>query len=79
MNNKTTELMFFVRNGILDTSPPYQSMSVLFEEYLEGGQFTLSPKAPILLGTACDVGFLAKVDVGSALVIVDFEILLIEN
>ena len=78
-SSKTTELMFFMRQGILDTAAPYQAMRVLFEEYVQGGGFTIEPKAPILIGTACDVGFLAKVDVSTSEVEVDFEILLVKN
>ena len=77
--SKTTELIFFKREGILDSSAPYEAMRVVFEERLEGGEFTVDPKAPILLGTGCDCGFLAKVNTGSAEVEVDFEILLIQN
>lgn len=76
---KTTELIFFKREGILDTAAPYEAMRVVFEERLEGGEFTVDPKAPILLGTGCDVGFLAKVNTGTAEVEVDFEILLVQN
>ena len=78
-STKTTELTFFVRSGILETAPPYQAMRVLFEEYIQGGEFTAKPKAPIFMGTACDVGFLAKIGVGTAKVDVDFEILLVKN
>jgi len=78
-SSKTTELMFFKREGILDAAAPYEAMRVVFEERMEGGEFTVDPKAPILIGTACDCGFLAKVDTGTSEVEVDFEILLIQN
>jgi hypothetical protein len=78
-SSKTTELIFFKRTGILDTSAPYDAVRIVFEERVEGGEFKVDPKAPILLGTACDCGFMAKVGTGSAEVDVDFEILLIEN
>jgi hypothetical protein len=78
-SSKTTELIFFKRTGILQSAAPYDAMRVVFEERLEGGEFTVDPAAPILLGTACDVGFLAKVNTGTAAVEVDFEILLVQN
>ena len=78
-STKTTELIFFKREGILDAAAPYEAMRILFEERLEGGAFTVNPAAPILIGTSCDCGFLAKVNTSTALVEVDFEILLIQN
>ena len=78
-STKTTELIFFKREGIMETSPPYQAMRTVFEERLEGGEFTVDPKAPILLGTGCDVGFLGKVNTGTAEIEVDFELLIVDN
>ena len=63
----------------MDTSAPYQAMRLVFEERAEGGEFHIDLKAPVKIGTACDVGFMAKVNTGSAEVEVDFEILLIDN
>ena len=78
-STKTTELIFFKRTGILDAAAPYDAMRVVFEEKAESGEFTIDIKAPILLGGACDVGFLAKVDSTTATVEVDFEILLVQD
>ena len=76
---KTTKLLFFKREGIMETAAPYQAMRAVFEERLEGGEFTVEPKAPIYLGTGCDIGFMAKVDTTTAEVELDFEILLVKN
>lgn len=81
-STKTTELMFFKREGILDTSSPYDAMRLVFEERVEGANFEINLKSPIKLNsdsTGCDIGFLAKVDTGTADVEVDFEILLIQD
>lgn len=78
-SSKTTELIFFKREGILDAAAPYEAMRILFEERLEGGEFTVDPRAPIEIGTGCDCGFMAKVGTGTAAVEVDFEVLLIDN
>ena len=76
---KITEILFFKREGILKTVAPYDAMRIVFDATLEGGEFTHEPKAPLLIGTGCDCGFMAKVNQGTANVQVDFEILLIQN
>jgi len=78
-STKITNFLFFRRENILETSAPYSAMRLLFEERSEGGEFAYNPKAPVSIGTVSDVGFMAKVDTGSAEVEVDFEILLIDN
>jgi hypothetical protein len=78
-STKVTEILFFKREGIMNTAPPYEAMRIVFEERVEGGEFTIEIKAPILLGSGCDVGFLAKVNAQTAEVDVDFEILLIKD
>ena len=79
-STKTTEMLFFKREGILDTAAPYEAMRIVFEEKLEGGEFTIDLKAPIYIGDGgCDCGYMAKVNTGTATVEVDFEILLVED
>jgi hypothetical protein len=78
-STKITDLLFFKREGITKASAPYDAMRIVFEERSEGGQFSIDIKAPIKLGTACDCGFMAKVDTGTAQVEVDFELLLVDN
>ena len=78
-SSKITNLLFFKREGILKTSAPYDAMRIVFEERSEGGEFTIDLKSPILLGTGCDCGFMAKVNSTTAEVEVDFELLIIDN
>ena len=78
-STKITNLLYFKRENILETSAPYSAMRIVFEERKESGEFFVDIKAPILLGSACDVGFLTKVDTGTAEVDVDFELLLVQN
>lgn len=79
-SSKVTELLFFQRTNILQTSEPYDAMRVVFEERAEGGEFTAELKAPLKFVGPCDIGFMARVTAGSgAEVEVDFEILLIED
>jgi hypothetical protein len=82
-STKVTELLFFKREGILQTSAPYDSMRLIFEERVESsGVFEIDLKAPIKLNedsNGCDVGFLSKVNTGTADVEVDFELLLVQD
>lgn len=78
-SSKVTELLFFKREGILETAAPYTAMRLMFEERVQGNSFVITLKSPLKIGTGCDCGFMAKVDTGSADCEVDFEILLIDN
>lgn len=77
---KTTELLFMKREAVLDAAAPYDAMRVVFEERLEGGEGTVDIKAPVAsFAGPCDVMFLAKVNTGTAVVEVDFELLIVDN
>jgi hypothetical protein len=76
---KITNMLFFQRGNILDASPPYSAMRVVFEERLEGGSSTLDISAPIKITGPADIGFMAKVNATTAEVDVDFEILIIQE
>lgn len=73
-STKTTNALFFQRQNILETAAPFTAMRLLFEEFGEGGAFTFRPIRPIQIQGPTDIGFLAKVDAGTAQVDVDFEI-----
>lgn len=78
-SSKTSDILFFKREGIIETVAPYQAMRSVFEVRVEGSDFTVDVKAPINLGTGCDCGFMGKIDAGNSDIEVDFEILLIDN
>lgn len=78
-SSKTTNLVFFRREGVTDAAAPYQAMREVFEISTQGGSQIINPTSPIGPFTGpCDIGFLAKVDTGTAEVDVDFEILLVD-
>lgn len=72
---KTTDVLLFKRESILDAAAPYSAMRLLFEGQLKGAPLNFSPRSPMLVTGPCDVGWMAKVTSGSAEVAVDFEIL----
>jgi hypothetical protein len=75
--SKTTELIFFQRTGILQTAAPYDAMRILYEEKFAGGEATLNPRSPMTIAGPADIGFMAKINTGTATVECDFEILLV--
>lgn len=78
-SSKVTTLLFFQRTSVLQTSAPYDAMRLVFEERVEGGEFTAELTAPIKFTGPCDVGYLAKVNTGTSEVDVDFELLVIQD
>jgi hypothetical protein len=78
--SKITNLLLFQREGITETAAPYSAMRVVLEERLEGGESTLPFQAPVgPFQGPCDIGWMAKVNTGTAEVDVDFEILVISD
>ena len=76
---RTTNIIFFQRQSILDTAAPYQAMREVFTSFVEGGGDFFdqaSPWGPFPELT--DVGVMAKVEAQTGEVNVDFELLLRE-
>ena len=71
---KTTDVLLFNRTGILQTAAPYDAMRNKFNFSISGGVQEIVFASPIRFAGPCDLGFMAKVDVGTAAVSVDFEI-----
>ena len=75
-SNKSTDILFFQRSGILQTAPPYDAMRAQVEfPALVGGE-KLDPDSAWHFDELTDIGFMAKVQSGTAAVSVDFEIVL---
>ena len=80
-SGKTTDIIFFKRESVLDAAAPYDGMRVVFEEQIGAGAAAkVEPSVPIDgLAGPCDVGFLAKVDTGTASIEVGFQLLIVDN
>jgi hypothetical protein len=75
-SNKAVDLLFFKREGVLDTVAPYHAMR-LVEEYSGAVGFNTHAHVPPLLFPALtDIGFMASVAVGAADVSVTFNVML---
>jgi len=82
INAETTKIVdavFFQRQSVLDAAAPYESMRIVFEivGLIDTRSKTL--KAPIAFPALTDIGFMAKVSVGTANVSVNFDILLVDD
>lgn len=79
-STKITELLFFAREGLGELAPPYSPMRVLADFRLKGGAGTRDfSDAPIKVIGPADIGFMTKVDVGTASVSAGFEMLVIRE
>ena len=78
-SQKTADILFFKRGSILDASAPYEAMRLVFELTGLSGQETVQPKTPIgPFDELTDIGFMAKA-AATAVVGVDFELILTDN
>ena len=78
---KIVDAIFFKRENILQTAPPYSAMKAQLEATgLDTFGYAFKPKS---LGTEIpalsDIGFMAKVDTGTADVSIEMEILLVDD
>lgn len=79
-STKTTDLVFFKRDNILATSPPYDPMRAQLDVRVQGAGRSINFEAPLgPFGPLTDIGFLGRVGTGSAETSVDFEIWLRED
>jgi len=79
-STKITTIIFFQRTSILDAAAPYDGMRMVFDVTVKEGmseERPVSPSGPF--AGPCDLGFLGKVGVGTAEVVVDFELLLVDD
>lgn len=73
-SSKTTTLLFFQRGEILDAAPGYDAMRLILDERQENSSENRDHYGIRVDGPA-DMGFMARVDVGTAEVDVDFSLL----
>ena len=79
-SSKITSTLFFKRNGILQVAPPYEAMRLVFDQTLEGDHSDIHIRSALNnFEGPCDLGVMAAIDVGTASVHVDIEILVVDN
>jgi hypothetical protein len=77
--SKTTDVLLFVREGIDEEAAPFSVMRVLRDLTLRGGSDSLSIALPFKVTGPADIGFMAKVDLTTALVDVDFDLIVVSD
>lgn len=79
-SSKITRVLFFRRTGILQVAPPYDAMRLVFDATLEGGHTDIHIRSALNnFEGPCDLGFMAAIDVGTASVHADLELLVVDN
>jgi len=77
-SNKAVDFVFMQRQGILETSAPYQAMRCVIEEVGIQGYFPGSFLGGQSFPELTDIGFMVKA-ASTAVVTADFEIVLVDN
>lgn len=75
-SGKTVDALVFQRPGILETTAPYQAMTMIDEVFNATGFLDIGFSAPIYIPPLTDVGVMATVDVQTARVGSDLGLLL---
>ena len=77
-SNKAVDFLFFKREGVLDTAPPYQARRTVIEEIGVQGHLNGSFEGGQKFTELTDIGWMVKA-AASAEVTVDFQIILVDN
>ena len=79
-SSKTTDILLFRRDNILQSAAPYDAMRAVYDTTSSGSGISLGPVTPIgPFEGPCDIGWMAKVDVGTAAVSIDYEVLVVDT
>lgn len=79
-STKVVDAVYFVRENILETAPPYSAMSAKLEISAITDRYIFDPKSSGgVVPALSDIGFMAKVATGTADADVEMEILLVED
>ena len=79
-STKATTVLFVKREGITDAAAPYNAFRLQFQLGGVAGDHILNPEVPYgPFDAGTDIGFMAKVGVGTGEVDIDFEIVLVNT
>lgn len=78
-SDKEADILMFKREGVLNTSAPYNAMTLVTEINSATGNYTVEYRTPLKFEEETDFGFLGKLKANTGPMTVDFEIKLIEN
>lgn len=78
-SDKEADILMFKRGGVLNTSAPYNAMTLVTEINSATGNYTVEYKTPLKFEEETDFGFLGKLKANTGPMTVDFEIKLVQN
>lgn len=78
-SDKEADILMFKREGVLNTSAPYNAMTLVTEINSATGNYTVEYRTPLKFEEETDFGFLGKLKANTGPMTVDFEIKLIQN
>ena len=78
-SDKEADILMFKREGVLNTSAPYNAMTLVTEINSATGNYTVEYRTPLKFEEETDFGFLGKLKANTGPMTVDFEIKLVEN
>lgn len=78
-SDKEADILMFKREGVLNTSAPYNAMTLVTEINSATGNYTVEYRTPLKFEEETDFGFLGKLKANTGPMTVDFEIKLVQN
>ncbi len=78
-SDKEADILMFKREGVLNTTAPYNAMTLVTEINSATGNFTVDLKEPYVFEEETDFGFLGKLKSNTGPMTVDFTIYLVQN
>lgn len=78
-SDKEAEILMFQREGVLNTTAPYNAMRLVTEINSAKGTASVYYDAPLKFDEETDVGFMGKLKSGTGPMTIDFEIKLVQN
>lgn len=78
-STKIVDAVFFQRENILETAPPYSSMRIVFEIGGINDERSDFIRVPNKFPALTDVGFMVSVSTGTADIDVEFDLMLVED
>jgi hypothetical protein len=78
-SDKEADILMFKREGVLNTTAPYNAMTLVTEINSATGNYTVDLDVPYVFEEETDLGFIGKLKANTGPMTIDFTIYLIQN
>ena len=78
-SDKEADILMFKREGVLNTTAPYNAMTLVTEINSATGNFTVDLPVPYVFEEETDFGFIGKLKANTGPMTIDFTIYLVQN